>query len=65
MNKLVWMGIAAVAAVLLFTWWMYSTFIDSRVAPPDRFKQIDNTTTSRTQTPPQPPSYHSRRKTSL
>jgi hypothetical protein len=58
MNKLVWIGIAAVAAVLLFTWWMYSTFIDSRVAPPDRFKQIDNTTTSRTQTPnpllPQP-----------
>jgi hypothetical protein len=32
MNKLVWIGIAAVAAVLLFTWWMYSTFIDSRVA---------------------------------
>jgi hypothetical protein len=55
MNKLVWMGIAAVAAVLLFTWWMYSTFIDSRVAPPDRFKQIDDTTTSRTQTPQPPP----------
>jgi len=28
MNKLVWMGIAAVAAVLLFMVWMYSTFID-------------------------------------
>jgi hypothetical protein len=55
MNKLVWMGIAAVAAVLLFMVWMYSTFIDSRVAPPDRFKQIDNTTTSRTQTPQPPP----------
>jgi hypothetical protein len=55
MNKLVWIGIAAVAAVLLFTWWMYSTFIDSRVAPPDRFRQIDNTTTSRTQTPQPPP----------
>jgi hypothetical protein len=55
MNKLVWIGIAAVAAVLLFTWWMYSTFIDSRVVPPDRFKQIDNTTTSRTQTPQPPP----------
>ena len=46
MNKLVWMGIAAVAAVLLFMVWMYSTFIDSRPAPPDRFKQIDNATTS-------------------
>jgi len=55
MNKLVWMGIAAVAAVLLFMVWMYSTFIDSRPAPPDRFKQIDNTTTSRTQTPQPPP----------
>jgi hypothetical protein len=55
MNKLVWIGVAAVAAVLLFMVWMYSTFIDSRVAPPDRFKQIDNTTTSRTQTPQPPP----------
>jgi len=51
MNKLVWMGIAAVAAVLLFMVWMYSTFIDAHTAPPDRFNQIDNTTTSRTQTP--------------
>jgi hypothetical protein len=51
MNKLVRIGIAAVVAVLLFMVWMYSTFIDSRVAPPDRFKQIDNTTTSETQTP--------------
>ena len=55
MNKLVWMGIAAVAAVLLFMVWMYSTFIDAHTAPPDRFKQIDNTTTSRTQTPQPPP----------
>jgi hypothetical protein len=55
MNKLVWIGVAAVAAVLLFMVWMYSTFIDSRVAPPDRFKQIGNTTTSRTQTPQPPP----------
>jgi hypothetical protein len=54
MNKLVRMGIAAVAAVLLFMVWMYSTFIDSYAAPPERFKQIDNTTTSRTQTPPNP-----------
>jgi hypothetical protein len=28
MNKLVWMGIAAVAAVHMFMVWMYSTFID-------------------------------------
>ncbi len=55
MNKLVWIGVAAVAAVLLFMVWMYSTFIDSRPAPPDRFKQIVNTTTSRTQTPQPPP----------
>jgi len=55
MNKLVWMGIAAVAAVLLFMVWMYSTFIDAHTAPPDRFKQIDNTTTSRTQTLQPPP----------
>jgi hypothetical protein len=54
MNKLVWMGIAAVAAVL-FMVWMYSTFIDAHTAPPDRFKQIDNTTTSRTQTLQPPP----------
>jgi hypothetical protein len=52
MNKLVWIGVAAVAAVLLFMVWMYSTFIDSRPAPPDRFKQIDNTTTTRTTQPP-------------
>jgi hypothetical protein len=51
MNKLVWIGVAAVAAVLLFVAWMYSTFIVDYAAPPDRFKQIDNTTTSRTQTP--------------
>jgi hypothetical protein len=55
MNKLVWMGIAAVAAVLLFMVWMYSTFIVDYTAPPDRFKQIDNTTTSQTQTPQPPP----------
>ncbi len=64
MNKLVWIGIAAVAAVLLFMVWMYSTFIDSRPAPPDRFKQIDNATTSQipqndntttTRTPQPPP----------
>jgi hypothetical protein len=38
MNKLVRMGIAAVAAVLLFMVWMYSTFIDSR---PSRQVQAD------------------------
>jgi len=64
MNKLVWMGIAAVAAVLLFMVWMYSTFIDSRPVSPEKLKQIGNTTTSRTQTP-QPPSYHSCCKTSF
>jgi hypothetical protein len=48
-------GIAAVAAVLLFMVWMYSTFIVDYAAPPDRFKQIGNTTTSRTQTPQPPP----------
>jgi hypothetical protein len=47
MNRLVWMGVAvAAAAVLLLMAWMYSTFIDSRPAPPDRFKQIVNTTTT-------------------
>jgi hypothetical protein len=55
MNKLVWMGIAAVAAVLLFIVWMYSTFIDSRPVSPEKLKQIGNTTTSRTQTPQPPP----------
>jgi hypothetical protein len=55
MNKLVWMGIAAVAAVLLFMVWMYSTFIVDYAPPPDRFKQIDNTTTTTTQTPQPPP----------
>jgi len=55
MNKLVWMGIAAVAAVLLFMVWMYSTFIDSRPVSPEKLKQIGNTTTSRTQTPQPPP----------
>jgi hypothetical protein len=67
MNKLVWMGIAAIAAVLLLTWWFHSTAIVDYAAPPDRFKQIgnttairtpqhiDNTTTSRTQTPQPPP----------
>jgi hypothetical protein len=54
MNKLVWIGVAAVAAVLLFTWWFHSTSIVDYAAPPDRFKQIDNTTT--TQTPQPPPS---------
>ncbi len=49
MNKLVLMGIAAVAVVLLFMVWMYSTFIDGRVAPPDK---IDNTTANRLQPPP-------------
>jgi len=53
MNKLVWIGVAAVAAVLLFMVWIYS--IDSRPAPPDRFKQISNMTTSRAQTPQPPP----------
>jgi len=52
MNKLVWMGIAAVAAVLLFMLWMYLTLVD-HTPPPDRFKQ--NITTSRTQTPQPPP----------
>jgi hypothetical protein len=55
MYKLVWIGVAAVAAVLLFTWWFYSTPIVDYAAPPDRFKQIGNTTTSRTQTPQPPP----------
>jgi hypothetical protein len=55
MNKLLWTGAVAVAAVLLFIVWMYSTFIDSRPAPPDRFKQISNMTTSRAQTPQPPP----------
>jgi hypothetical protein len=64
MNKLVWIGVAAVAAVLLFTWWFYSTPIVDYAAPPDRFKQIDNTTTSQTQTPPTS-SYCSCCKTSL
>jgi hypothetical protein len=55
MNKLVWIGVAAVGAVLLFMVWMYSMFIDSRPVPPDRSKQIDNATTSQTQTPQSPP----------
>jgi len=49
MNKLVWMGVAAVAAVLLFMVWMYSTLVD-HVPSPDRFKQ--NTTSSLTSQPP-------------
>jgi len=48
MNMLVWMGIAAIAAVLLLTWWFHSTAIVDYAAPPDRFKQIGNTTASRT-----------------
>jgi hypothetical protein len=55
MNKLVWMGIAAVVAVLLFTWWFHSTSIVDYAASPDRFKQIDNATTTTTQTPQPPP----------
>jgi len=67
MNRLVWVGVAAVAAVLLLTWWFHSTAIVDYAAPPDRFKQIgnttairtpqhiDNTTTTRTQTLQPPP----------
>jgi hypothetical protein len=55
MNKLVWIGVAAVAAVLLFMAWIYFTPVVDYAAPPDRFKQIDNTTTNRTQTPQPPP----------
>jgi hypothetical protein len=40
MNKLVWIGVAAVAAVLLFMVWN----IETLPTPPDRFIQIDNTT---------------------
>jgi hypothetical protein len=54
MNKLVWMGVAAVAAALLFVVWMYSIIVDHTISP-DKLKQIGNTTTSRTQTPQPPP----------
>jgi len=59
MNKLVWIGVAAVAAVLLFMVWN----IETLPTPPDRFIQIDNTTAnqipqvdnSTTTRTPQPP----------
>ena len=66
MNKLVWIGVAAVAAALLFVVWMYFMIVD-HTPPSEKPKQIgnttasrtpqhvDNTTTSRTQTPQPPP----------
>ena len=46
MNKLVWIGVAAVVAVVLLFMWMYSTLLVGHTPPPDRFKQ--DTATSQT-----------------
>jgi hypothetical protein len=52
--KLAWVGVAAIAAVLLFLLWLCFIPVD-HVPPPDRFKQIDNTTTTQTAQPPPTP----------
>jgi hypothetical protein len=48
MNRLVWVGVIAVAAVLLLTWWLYSTAGDYDT----RFKQAGSMIAGQTSQPP-------------